>query len=46
MCWEEKEKVNKISNFFFSIDVHTVSYLRVYYSLMPKVLRFKILDED
>ena len=46
MCWEEREKVNKVSKIFVGIDVRTVSYLRVYYSLMPKFLRFEIPDED
>ena len=46
MCWEEGEKLNKVSKIFVGIDVRTVSYLRVYYSLMPKFLRFEIPDED
>ena len=46
MCWEESERVNKVSKIFVGIDVRTVSYLRVYYSLMPKFLRFEIPDED
>jgi len=45
MCWEEREKVNKIRIKNFVIFVRTISYLRVYCSSMPKVLRFKISYE-
>ena len=45
MCWEEREKVNKIRINFFGIFVLIVSYLRVYCISMPKILRFEISDE-
>ena len=45
MRWEEREKVNKIRINFFGIFVLIVSYLRVYYISMPKILRFEISDE-
>ena len=54
MCCRRKEryvlggerKVNKISQIFFGIDVHSISYLRRYCSSVPKVLIFGILDEN
>ena len=45
LCWEEREKVNKIRIKVLAFFVHTISYLEVHCSLMLKVLRFEKPDE-
>ena len=45
-CDERREKVNKISQNIFGIDVRTISYLRQYSSSVAKFLRFSIPNED
>ena len=45
LCWEEREKVNKIRIKVLAFFVRTILYLEVHCSLMLKVLRFEISNE-